>query len=201
MLLRTVLPVEPSLMLTHQRRVASRSTIVLLTTRLSLAPVGAVDLVEADAARVVVVEQVVADDAVDAAVHVDAGAAADAVAVDHVALDERVRDQAVAAPALASPFMWRPLRVVVVDDVVADDRPVAAVRHVDAVLGDRVVRLVVLDDEVVDEAGEDAPAAVVAELAVRARSRMRRGRPRGCRRACGRSRRSRRSRRTTRPRG
>ena len=56
--------------------------------------------------------------------------------------------------------------VVVVRVVAADHRPVAAVGDVDAVLELRVVGLVALDREVVGEAGEDAPAAVVAGAAV-----------------------------------
>ena len=69
-------------------------------------------------------------------------------------------------PWLSSALMWMPLAWLSCTQVVADDRPVAAVAGVDAVLGDRVMRLVVLDQQVVDEAGEDAPAAVVAEVAV-----------------------------------
>ena len=59
----------------------------------------AVDLVERDAAGVVVVEQIVLDARVLHAVHVDAAAAADAVVVDRVAAHERVGDDAVAALA------------------------------------------------------------------------------------------------------
>ena len=143
---------------------------------------GAVDLVETDAARVIVVEEIVADHAVGHAVHVDSRPAAGAVAVDDVVLDQRIRDQAVAALALVAVHVDA-VGVVVVHEVVADDRAVAAVRDVDAVLGNRVVGLVVLDREVVGEAGEDAPAAVVAGRAVAHGDEVRRGR-RGCPRGC-----------------
>ena len=52
------------------------------------------------------------------------------------------------------------------EHVVANDRPVAAVGDVDAVLDARPRALVVLDQQVVAEAGEDAPVAVLVAAVV-----------------------------------
>ena len=72
----------------------------------------------------VVVEEVVPDDAVGHPVHVDPGAAAGAVPVDHVLLDEGAGDETVAALAQVAVHVDA-VGVVVVDDVPPDDRPVA----------------------------------------------------------------------------
>ena len=73
----------------------------------------------------------------------------------YLLFDQGGGDQAVAALALVAVHVDA-VGVVVVHVVAADDRAVAAVRHVDAVLELRVVRLVELDGEVVGVAAEDA---------------------------------------------
>jgi hypothetical protein len=108
---------------------------------------------------VVAVEQVVAEDRVLHAVAVDAGAARHAVVEDDVVLDQGARDDAVAALAQVSVHVDA-VGVVAPHHVAADDGPVAAVRDIDPVLGLRAGHHVVLDQEVVAEASENAPAAV-----------------------------------------
>src|SRR5207245_5495622 len=125
-----------------------------------LRPVGSVDLVQGDAAGVVVVEHVVLDDGVLHAVAIDAGAAAGAVVVDDVANDHRAGDDAAAALAHVAVEVDAAIGVAE-DDVVADGRRDGAIGHVDAVLALRVAGGVVLDVEVVAEAAEDAPVAVL----------------------------------------
>ena len=73
------------------------------------------------------------------------------------------RDDAVAAQ-LGVAVHVDAVAAVVERHVVADHGPVAAVGDVDAVLVDRAGGDVVLDQQVVDEAGEDAPVAVVVRL-------------------------------------
>jgi hypothetical protein len=56
--------------------------------------------------------------------------------------------------------MWMPLAPVTPHDVAPDHGPVTAVGHVDAVLGLRARHDVVLDQEIVAEPRENAPASV-----------------------------------------
>jgi len=124
-----------------------------------------------DATRHVAEDEVVAHDAVLHAVQVDRGAALASIAVDDIALDQRLRGDAIdrsrilARSGLAGVVGvdLDPARDVVVDPVVANDHPVAAVREVHAVLGQAAECLVVLDDHVIDKAGKHAPVPVWAE--------------------------------------
>ena len=113
----------------------------------------------------IAVEEIVAEDRALHAVAVDAGAAAEPVVVDRVGLDEGARDDAVTALAHVAVHVDA-AGVIAPHDVAADHGPVAAVADVDPVLGLGARHHVVLDQEVVAEAGEDAPASVgVARVA------------------------------------
>src|SRR5262249_10826422 len=79
-----------------------------------------VDAVQTDPARVIVVEEVVLDQAVGDAVHVDPGAATCPVTVDHVRLDQGARDDAV-APLAGVAVHVDAVGVVVVHVVAPDD--------------------------------------------------------------------------------
>src|SRR4029453_13652142 len=93
----------------------------------------AVDLIQRDAAGVILVHEIVADQRILPAVHVDARTAGDAVVVDDVPLDQRIADDAVAAFGAVAVHVDAAL-VVAPQDIAADDRAIAAVADVDAVL-------------------------------------------------------------------
>src|SRR5262249_46290765 len=118
---------------------------------------GSVDLVERNAAGMLVIDQVVAENGVLHAVAVDSGAAVRGrVVVDDVVLDQGPGDDAGAALADVAIHMDAAAGVAE-DRVAAHGRVDAAIAHVDAVLLHRVAAGVVFDEDVVGEAGEDAP--------------------------------------------
>ncbi len=162
MLLKILLPVQPSFGMLIAQRPSLARTIVLLRTwfRAEQAPPSM--LVERDAAGVAAVDQVVADDRIGDAVHVDAAAAGLAVLVDDVVLDQRAGDDPIVTLREIAVHVDA-VGIVVMTDVAADHRPVAAVAMVDPVLLHRTVGLVVLDHDVVAEVREDPQVPLSAK--------------------------------------
>ena len=133
-----------------------------------------VDLVHRDAAGVLVEDDIVADQGTLDTVHVDPGAAARAVVEDVVSADDSARDDAIATHGDVAVHVDA-VGVVVVDDVAANERAIAAVQMVDAVLDRRAERLIALDQEIIAKVGEQAPALVVREDVVPDRDVVRGG--------------------------
>jgi hypothetical protein len=125
----------------------------------------AVDSIEADAAGVILIQEVVANHAVHSSIHIDARAAANAVVVNDIPFDERVLDQPVTTKRSVAVEM-QAVGVVRVQDVTAHDRPIRAIRNVDPMLDHRVVSNIVLGDEVIDEAGQNPPAPIITQRAL-----------------------------------
>jgi len=103
-------------------------------------------------------------------VEVDRGGPARAIVDEEVVFEDGPRDDPVDHAAARA--VVRAVEVVVAveldagapvapDQVAAHDRPIGAVRRIDAVLGAGAGARVVLDDEVVGERREDAPAPIV----------------------------------------
>ena len=137
----------------------------MFTTRLPVEPPPPFHPEQRDAGRVRVVDQVVPEDRVLDAVAIDRGPAAESVVVDDVVLDQGVGNDAVAARA-DIPVHVDAAGAVPPARVPANDGIVAAVREIDPVLGYRARRDVVLDQDVLAEAGEDSPAPVLVARVV-----------------------------------
>ncbi len=94
---------------------------------------GAVDAVEGDPARMIVVNQIVAKDGILNAVAIDSGAAASTVVVDHVAFDDGTGDDSVSPLADISVHVDAALPVGP-RDIAKDQGAIATVADVDPVL-------------------------------------------------------------------
>ena len=118
------------------------------------------------------VDEVVGEVGVGHAVAVDARAATEPVVVDDVLLHHGVGDHPVVVheARLAGDggvaVHMNPVGVVAPELIVANRRPVAAVRDVDPVLVLGAGALVALDDQIRTAPGEDAPAVVVVGVVV-----------------------------------
>ena len=121
-----------------------------------------IDSVERDAARMIVEEQVVADNGALDPIHIDARASPQTVAVDSVVLDHGSTDDAVPTLRGISIHM-NAIRSVVPDPVASDRRSVATVTDIDPVLVATVGGVIRFDQEIVAESGEDAPTSVAVQ--------------------------------------
>ena len=171
MLLRTTLdPVE--LLISSAQRPFEAMSIGVVEDRHTGRARRAVDLEAGDPGGVVVVEEVVPDDRALNPVEIDRRASRRSVVPRDVVLDHRAGDEAV-APLREIGIQLDPAARVVVDPVSTDDRPVARVGDIDAVLGAARVALVVLEKQIIGEIREDPPGGVVAEDAVADRHMVR----------------------------
>ena len=123
---------------------------------------GPILLKDGDATSVVAIEQVVANDGIGDTVHVDGSTTASTIIIHEVRFHHSVRYDAVTAHAGVGVHVDA-AGVVAVDTVAPNDGIVTAIADVDAVLLDRAIGLVVLDQQVVTEVGEEAPGSVVSE--------------------------------------
>src|SRR5688572_17842424 len=106
------------------------------------------------------IEQIVVDKSTLYTIEVDGPSTSNSIFVENVSIDFRISTDAISSLAIVC-IDLDSSTVVMMTDVVSNDRPVAAIRYIDAVLINRVEAFVVFKQDIICKPSKDASFKII----------------------------------------